>query len=74
MCDDICANCELFAVLDDRPRDPRDWFGVCMEARDGQLSIEGNVESVPTWVACNGRHGGDDCEHPDEWFEGVADE
>lgn len=74
MCDDVCANCELFAVLDDGPRDPRDWFGVCMEARDEQLGVEGNVESVTTWFACNGRHGGDGCADPEGWFCGIPDD
>jgi hypothetical protein len=63
-CDRLCGNCACFRVLDDQPGDPCKWFGVC--DREAACSIE---DKDIDWVYDHGRHGNDDCECPDEWFE-----
>lgn len=63
-CARLCGNCVHFNVLDDCPRDPCKWFGVC--GRDYLADVR-NVGL--DWIYDHGRHCQDDCEKPDEWFE-----
>ena len=69
-CAKLCGNCANFMVLDDRPGDTCKWFGVCDE-EFGEASMNGEVHklNMTDWVYDHGRHGDDDCEKPDEWFE-----
>lgn len=69
MCDRICGNCARFRVLDDRPGDPCKWFGVCGREAERDLGCECGTAKALDWVYDHGRHGNDDCEKPDEWFE-----
>ncbi len=63
-CARLCGNCAHFDVLDDYPRDPCKWFGVC-----GRDYLE-DVHNVGLdWIYDHGRHCQDECEKPDEWFE-----
>ena len=69
-CPRLCNYCGNFNVLDDRSDDPYKWFGICTAAL--RETCPGDVTDVDTmldWVYCHGRHGQDDCERPDEWFE-----
>lgn len=64
MCDRLCGDCANFRVLDDWPCNPGKWFGVC------DREVAETLENVGIdWVCDHGRHGDDDCESPDEWFE-----
>lgn len=63
-CERLCGNCAHFDVLDDCPRDPCKWFGVC--GRDYLADVQ-NVGL--DWIYDHGRHCQDGCERPDEWFE-----
>ena len=69
MCDTICGNCASFRVLDDHPRDPSRWFGVCDREAERDLGCECGTSKALDWAFDYGRHGDDDCERPDEWFE-----
>lgn len=55
-------------MLDDRPRDPCRWFGVCLNELKRDLDYGCETSETLDWVYDHGRHG-DDCESPDEWFE-----
>lgn len=69
--DAMCANCRHFEVLDDRPRRVEDWFGTCELERGETAPCRGcGMIRALGWAYDHGRHGGDDCERPDEWFEG----
>lgn len=68
MCDRLCGNCVNFSVLDDHPRDPRGWFGVCWLELERDLDYGCETNKVLIWVYDHGRHGVDACERPDEWF------
>lgn len=70
----MCGNCERFEVLDDMPRRPELWFGVCWLELERDLEYECEVGETLDWACDHGRHGGDACERPGEWFEGVADD
>lgn len=73
--DEMCANCERFCVLDDMPRHVDDWFGVCGRELHEEAPCRGcGVRRALDWAYDHGRHGGDACERPGEWFEGVADD
>ena len=74
--DRVCGNCRSFNVLDDGPRRPEDWFGVCgREAGEGAPCRGCGMSRALDWAYDHGRHGGDNCVRPDEWFEGDgADE
>lgn len=63
-CARLCGNCANFNVLDDHPGDPYRWFGVC-----GRDYLESSEYVGLDWIYDHGRHGNDDCERPDEWFE-----
>ena len=63
-CARLCGNCVHFDVLDDYPRDPCKWLGVC--GRDYLADVQ-NVGL--DWIYDHGRHCQDECEKPDEWFE-----
>ena len=69
MCDRLCGNCASFRVLDDRPGNPCKWFGVCMAELKRDLGCECDTVATLDWAFDHGRHGEDDCERPDEWFE-----
>lgn len=69
MCDRMCGNCASFRVLDDQPSDPCKWFGVCSWQVDDEFDIWVTTDEFLGWVYGHGRHGDDDCERPDEWFE-----
>ena len=69
MCDRICGDCANFRVLDDRPLYPHKWFGVCGREAARDLGCECGTSKALDWVYDRGRHGQDDCERPDEWFE-----
>lgn len=67
----MCANCERFCVLDDMPRRVDDWFGVCGREMEETAPCRGcGMWRAMDWAYDHGRHGRDDCERPDEWFEG----
>ena len=69
-CAKLCGNCANFVVLDDRPGDPCRWFGVCwQQALDDFHGRAQDMPGVLDWTFDYGRHGDDDCEKPDEWFE-----
>lgn len=63
-CAKLCGNCANFVVLDDQPGNPCKWFGVC--DMDALCNLE---DTGIDWAYDHGRHGDDDCEKPDEWFE-----
>lgn len=63
-CERLCGNCANFNVLDDCPRDPCRWFGVC-----GREVAEDMQNVGLDWIYDHGRHCQDECEKPDEWFE-----
>ena len=63
-CERLCGNCAHFNVLDDYPRDPCKWFGVC-----GREVAEDMQNVGLDWIYDHGRHCQDECEKPDEWFE-----
>lgn len=69
MCYRLCGSCAHFDVLDDCPRDPCKWFGVCRIELERCLGCECGTGATLDWAFDHGRHGGDDCERPDEWFE-----
>lgn len=69
-CAKLCGNCANFNVLDDQPRYSSRWFGVCIaDLREMRLGDVTDVDATLDWVYSHGRHGQDDCERPDEWFE-----
>lgn len=73
-CPRLCGNCVHFSVLDDQPGDPNKWFGVCwLELKQIELKryfgCECDTVATLDWTFYRGRHGNDDCECPDEWFE-----
>ena len=67
----MCGNCASFRVLDDQPSDPCRWFGVCDMEAERDLGCECGTAKALDWAFDHGRHGDDDCERPDEWFEEV---
>ena len=69
MCAKLCGNCASFRVLDYQPGDPCKWFGVCSRQVDDEFDIWVTTDEFLDWVYGYGRHGQDDCERPDEWFE-----
>lgn len=72
MMDKVCANCERFSVVDDGPRRIDDWFGVCGRELEDDGPCRGcGMGRALDWAYDHGRHGRDDCERPDEWFEAV---
>lgn len=68
-CERLCGNCANFNVLDDCPRDPCKWFGVCRIELERCLGCECGTGATLDWIYDHGRHCQDDCEKPDEWFE-----
>lgn len=69
-CERLCGNCANFSVLDDYPRDPCRWFGICMaDLRETWSGDVTDVDAMLDWVYGHGRHCQDDCERLDEWFE-----
>ena len=68
-CARLCGNCAHFDVLDDCPRDPCKWFGVCSRQVDDEFGIWATTRKLLDFAYDYGRHCQDDCEHPDEWFE-----
>ncbi|MGO5239980.1 hypothetical protein ACTQ1Z_03475 [Parolsenella sp. LCP21S3_E11] len=68
-CPKLCGNCVHFRVLDDYPRNPCRWFGVCDMEASRDLGCECGTAKALDWAFDYGRHGDDDCEKPDEWFE-----
>lgn len=64
-----CGDCMNFKVLDDSPVDPSEWFGVCARQVDGEFWAWTRVGTLLDFAYTYGRHGEDDCENPDEWFE-----
>lgn len=68
-CARLCGNCANFVVLDDHPGDPCKWFGVCWQQAARDLGCECRTIKAFDWAFDYGRHGNDDCERPDEWFE-----
>lgn len=70
-CERLCGNCTNFRVLDDQPRDPCKWFGVCWIEIEQDLGSECWAGTTLDWIYQEGRHGQDECEKPDEWFEEV---
>lgn len=68
-CPRMCGNCAHFRVLDDYPRDPCRWFGVCDIEASRDLGCECGTAKALDWAFDYGRHGDDDCEKPYEWFE-----
>lgn len=70
-CPRLCGNCVRFSVLDDQPGDPCKWFGVCdREVAETLEDVGITWDDVGIdWIYDHGRHGQDDCEKPDEWFE-----
>lgn len=69
-CERLCGNCVHFNVLDDCPRDPCKWFGICMaDLRETWPGDAEDVDAMLDWTFDHGRHGQDCCEKPDEWFE-----
>ena len=68
-CAKLCGNCAHFRLLDDYQRDPCRWFGVCDREASRDLGCECETSETLDWVYDHGRHGNDDCEKPDEWFE-----
>lgn len=71
MSERLCGNCERFCVLDDMPRHVDDWFGFCGREMEETAPCRGcGMWRAMDWAYDHGRHGGDDCERPGEWFEG----
>lgn len=68
-CARLCGNCVHFSVLDDQPGDPCKWFGVCSIQVYDEFKIRAITDKLLDFVYDRGRHGDDDCEKPDEWFE-----
>ena len=68
-CARLCGNCAHFDVLDDYPRDPCKWFGVCLIELERCLGCECGTGATLDWIYDHGRHCQDECEKPDEWFE-----
>ena len=68
-CDRICANCAHFEFLDTMPQRLERCFGVCALELERDLGCECATGTMLDWVYEYGRHGQDDCEKPDEWFE-----
>lgn len=68
-CARLCGNCANFNVLDDCPRDPCKWFGVCRIELERCLGCECGTGATLDWIYDHGRHCQDECEKPDEWFE-----
>ena len=68
-CAKLCGNCINFKVLDDASRDPCRWFGVCWLELERDLEYECEADEMLDWIYDHGRHGQDECEKPDEWFE-----
>lgn len=68
-CAKLCGNCAHFNVLDDQPGDPNKWFGVCSMQVDDEFDIWVTTDELLDFAYDHGRHGDDDCERPDEWFE-----
>lgn len=71
MSERLCGNCERFEVLDDMPRRPELWFGVCGRELHETSPCRGcGMGRALDWAYDHGRHSGDACERPGEWFEG----
>nr|DAU59962.1 MAG TPA: hypothetical protein [Caudoviricetes sp.] len=68
-CARLCGNCVNFKVLDDQPRDPCKWFGVCWMQIDDEFGIWATTKKLLGFAYDHGMHGDDACERPDEWFE-----
>ena len=68
-CARLCGNCANFNVLDDCPRDPCKWFGVCRIELERCLGCECGTGATLDWIYDHGRHCQNECEKPDEWFE-----
>lgn len=68
-CPRLCGNCAHFRVLDDRSGGPREWFGVCWLELKRDLGRECWTGTTIDWIYQEERHGNDDCEKLDEWFE-----
>lgn len=69
-CPRLCGNCARFSVLDDQPGDPRKWFGICKaDLRETWPVDVLDVDATLDFAYDHGRHGDDDCEKPEEWFE-----
>lgn len=68
-CAKLCGNCSHFNVLDDQPGDPCKWFGVCSMQVDDEFGIWAVTDKLLDFAYDHGRHGDDDCQCPDEWFE-----
>lgn len=69
-CERLCGNCVNFSALDDYSYDPCMWFGVCRIELEQCLGHECGTDAMLDWIYDNGRHGQNDCEKPNEWFEG----
>lgn len=65
----LCGRCANFMVLDDRPLDPSEWFGVCGRQVDDEFGTLARVWNVLDFAYVYGRRCRDDCENPSEWFE-----
>lgn len=61
----LCGKCAHFSVLDVKQGHRSKWFGVCC------LELERDLDAIEMldWIYQEGRHGEDDCERPDEWFD-----
>ena len=68
-CPRLCGNCANFRALDNHPGDTCKWFGVCWLELERDLDYGCETSETLDWVYDHGRHGDDDCEKPDEWFE-----
>lgn len=68
-CERLCGNCVNFRALDDYQCDPCRWFGVCWLELERDLDHGCEASEMLDWVYAHGRHGQNDCEKPDEWFE-----
>lgn len=68
-CPRLCGICENFKVLDSQSGGPYEWFGVCWLEIERDLGSECWTGTTIDWIYQEGRHGNDDCEKPDEWFE-----
>lgn len=68
-CERLCGSCANFRVLDDWPCGLGKWFGACALELERDLGCECGTGAMLDWLYESGRHGDDDCERPDEWFE-----
>lgn len=53
----MCCGCRRWAVLDDGPTDPGEWFGVCGDALRAALVRGTGCARVCGWIYDNGTHG-----------------